>query len=83
VLVEQEPAAQCGKNRFEAEDNGGVGRRCLALGYDLQRIGDADREHAALEDGRGRIEHALRSYVFSEEGDTHAEQGAGEKLPGR
>ena len=43
-FVKRHPAAQRREDGFQTQDDGGMRRRSVPLGHDLQRVGDPDRQ---------------------------------------
>ena len=79
-LVYEDGAAHCGKDGLKGEDNGGFGRRDMALADDLQRIRDANGADAPVEQRHGSHEQAGRRYRFRQQSKYHAEPAADDEL---
>ncbi len=59
-----------------------MGRLRIALGHDLQCIGNTDGHEATIQDRHGGILYACPGDIFGQQGADETEHGAGEKLYG-
>ena len=75
-LAEYKPAAQYGKDPFQAQEDGGVGGLSFSLSNHLQGVCDTDGEEAAVENGKPRPGQGAPLKGFHTQGYEKAQHGA-------